>query len=202
MSLPLPCFLTYFQDLDLLPERILICNSFILCEKSRICFLFKMVNLHRHDVIVYFVVSCQSVDKVLPRSRFVLTSGSKNFLLLREECTSSRFALIMQSFSGSLCNQFNRFLRSKNCRYTEDSVNAKDSILFDLVSVEDCEHFARRRSLLVRAWPMLKCSMEHVHLLDASTGCRTCENLRRHRHVSHPLLEQTLLRSCPRWRRR
>ena len=40
------------------------------------------------------------------------------------------------------------------------AVNAKDSILFDLVSVEDCEHFARRRSLLVGAWPMLNCSTE------------------------------------------
>ena len=33
----------------------------------------------------------------------------------------------------------------------EDSATAKNSILFDVVSIEDCEHFARVATLLVRA---------------------------------------------------
>ena len=71
---------------------------------------FSLSNLHLHTLIVCFTVSCQSVDKVLPRSRFILMSGSKKLSLSMEESTSSRFALMIQSFSRSLCNQLNSFL--------------------------------------------------------------------------------------------
>ena len=72
--------------------------------------MFELPNVHLHVVIVCSTVSCQSIDKVLPRSRF---SGSK-----MEQSTSSCFSLSMQSFTCSLCNHLNCFLRSKNCRYT------------------------------------------------------------------------------------
>ena len=70
--------------------------------KSRVCFVFE---LHLHVVIACFVTSCQSVDKVLPCSRFTLDEWQQEFLL------------VVQSFSCSLCDQLNR-LMSKNCRYT------------------------------------------------------------------------------------
>ena len=59
-------------------------------------------------------------------------SGSKKLSLLMEQSTSSRFALIEQSFSCSLCNQVNRFLRFKSCKYSlegvqRETVIAKDS---------------------------------------------------------------------------
>ena len=71
---------------------------------------FSLPNLHLHTLIVCFIVSCQSVDEVLPRSRFILMSGSKKLSLSMEESSSSRFALMIQSFSRSLCNQLNSFL--------------------------------------------------------------------------------------------
>ena len=86
--------------------------------KPRVCFMFQLPNLHLHAVIVCFTVSCQSIDKVLPRSHFILMSGSKKLSLLMDQSTSSCFLLIIQSFSCSLCDQLNRFLGSKNCRYT------------------------------------------------------------------------------------
>ena len=148
--------------------------------------------MHLHVAIVYITVACQSDDKVWPRSRFILRSGSKKLSLLMEESTSSRFALIMQDYSCSLCDQLNCFVQGLQ-EHSEDSVISKDSILFDLVSVEDCEHFARSRLLLVRAWPKLNCSTKNVHLREAATG-RTCGNLCRHHHVLHQHLEQTRLR--------
>ena len=46
--------------------------------------MFEVPNLHLRFVTECFVISCQSIDKVLPRSRFILISGSKNFSLLIE----------------------------------------------------------------------------------------------------------------------
>ena len=46
----------------------------------------------------------------------ILVSGSKKFSLLTEQSTASLFALIIQGFSCSLCNQLNSFLRSNDCK--------------------------------------------------------------------------------------
>ena len=48
-------------------------------EKSRVCIMFVLPHLHLHIIIVCFTISCQFIDKVLLRSRFILMSGSKNF---------------------------------------------------------------------------------------------------------------------------
>ena len=75
----------------------------------------------------------------------------------------------------------------------EDSVIAKGSIMFDLVSVEDCEHFARGSppaGVSVTSAELFYGKI--LHLREAATGCRTCENFGRHRHVSNPRLEQNL----------
>ena len=56
MSLLLPSFLAGFQQIDLPPERISITSHFV---------FMKIEHLHLQFVIVYFIVSCQSVDKVL-----------------------------------------------------------------------------------------------------------------------------------------
>ena len=78
-----------------------------------------------------------------------------------------------------------------------DTVIAKDVHQSDLVSAGDSEHFARGRSRLVRKLPMQNCSTENVHSREAATGCRTSENVCRHRRASNPRLEQTLPRSYP-----
>ena len=57
--------------------------------------MFELPNFHLHIMIVRLIISCQSTEK-LPRSRFVLMSGSKKFSLLMEQSTSTRFALIIQ----------------------------------------------------------------------------------------------------------
>ena len=81
------------------------------------------------------------------------------------------------------------------------SAIAKDSIFFDLVSVEDWTF---------RTWPRLA-GEEHDHcwivqrdwhLREVATECRTCEILCRYRHVSNPPLDHMLFRSYPNWRRR
>ena len=64
------------------------------------------------------IVVCQSTDKILPRNRLSFMSGSEKFSLLMRQSTSSRFALNIQSFSCSLCNQSKSFLSSKNCWWT------------------------------------------------------------------------------------
>ena len=76
-----------------------------------------------------FIVSCQSTDKILPRSRFVLTSGSKKCSFLMKQSTLRRFALIIQGFSCLLCNQMNSFY----C----DTVIAKDLFRSETVSDEN-----------------------------------------------------------------
>ena len=78
-------------------------------RKSRICFLSELSNLHLHISVVRLTISCQCANKILPRNRFILMSGSEKFSLLMNQRTSSRFELC------SLCNQLNSFLRSKNC---------------------------------------------------------------------------------------
>ena len=87
-------------------------------RKLSICYTFELPNLHLHIVIVCFAISCQSINNILPRGRFILLGGSKKFSFLMDQSTSSHFALITQSFSCSLCNQLNSFLGSKSCRYT------------------------------------------------------------------------------------
>ena len=61
--------------------------------------MFELPNLHLNVLIVYFTTYCQSIDMILPRSRFMLMSGSKKSSLLMEQSTASRFTLNMQSFS-------------------------------------------------------------------------------------------------------
>ena len=85
------------QELDLLP------------------FVFGKI-AHLLDVLVAKLAS--ALDKVLPRNRFILISGSKNFSLWMKQSRTSLFALIIQSFSCSLCYHLNRFFTSKKCRYT------------------------------------------------------------------------------------
>ena len=138
--------------------------------------MFELSNSHLHVEIVYLVVSCQCVDKVLPRSRHILMSGSKKFSLLMKQSTSSRSALSIQRFSCPLCNQLNSFFGVQELQVhfegmVRETVTAKDSHS-DLVFAGDCEHFAGGRPLLVRAWPMPNCSTEKLHLREAATGCR------------------------------
>ena len=109
--------------------------------------MLEMSNLHLHIIIVHLTISCQNTDKILHRSRFVLMSGSEKFSLLMKQSTSSRFALIIQSFSCSLCDQLKSFLRSKNCLVNPestygDTVIAKDSPRSGTGSDGDCEHYA------------------------------------------------------------
>ena len=59
------------------------------------------------------MISCQSFGKVFRCSRFVLMSGSEKLSLSMRQSTSRRFALIIQAFSFSRCNQLNSFFRSK-----------------------------------------------------------------------------------------
>ena len=70
-----------------------------------------------------------------------------------------------------MCNQFEPLLDVQGLEvHFGDSVIVKDRILFDLVLVEDCEHFAQGRLLLVRAWPMPSCSTKNLHLLGTCNG--------------------------------
>ena len=112
MSLPWPGFLTDFQVPDLLREKFAITVPFVFGEIAHLLHVrvAKLASARCNSVLRYFL---PSIDKVLFRSHFILLSGSKKFSLLVEHSTSSRFALIIQSFSCSLCNQLNRFLRSK-----------------------------------------------------------------------------------------
>ena len=146
MLLPLPNILVDPHEPDLLPEKIEITNPLSL-RKSRICFMLELSNLHLHFLIVHLTISCQNTDKILRRNRFVLMSGSEMFSLLMKQSTLSRFALIIQSFSCSLCDQLNSFLRSKNCLVNPESTYWDTAIAKDLprsgtVSDGDCEHFA------------------------------------------------------------
>ena len=73
------------RELDLLPEKMGLTMPLSL-RKSRICFLFELAKLHLHVTVVRIIVSCQNTDKILPRKRFVLMSGSEKFDLLMSEC--------------------------------------------------------------------------------------------------------------------
>ena len=155
--------------------------------------MFELPNLHLHVVIVCFIISCQSMDKVLPRSRFTYWWVAGNSPCWCEQSTSSRFALIIQSFFCSLWNQMNRFLRSKNCTYTMRMCNWRlwlPRIHSGLMWY--WKHVALCRTQPVRTLPMQKCSTEDMHSREAATGCRNCLNSCRHRHTSNPLSEQTL----------
>ena len=148
--------------------------------------MFELPNLRLNIVIVCFANSCHSIDKVLPRSRFKMMSGNKKFSLLVEWCTSSRFALIVHSFSCPLCKKIEPLLAVQELQVTfecmrRDTVTARDSLRSDWISIGDCEHFPGA-SQLVRTLP---------------TGCRTYENVCPHRHASNPLLEETFLSSYP-----
>ena len=105
--------------------------------------MFELPNLHLQVEILCFIDSCESVDEVLPRSRFILTSGSKKFSLLMEQRASSRFAVIVQSFSCSLCNHLNRFLGSKNCKYILRVCYGILRLPRIHTGLIWCEHFAR-----------------------------------------------------------
>ena len=65
MLLPLRKFHADVQELDLPLERIATAVPFML-EKSCVCFMFELPNLYSHFVIVCFIISCRSIDKVLP----------------------------------------------------------------------------------------------------------------------------------------
>ena len=111
LLLPLPRYLAHPQELDLLPEYR--DNSSLFLRKSRIVFLFQLSNLYLQKKIqVHLMISCQSFDKVFRCSHFVLMSGSEKLSLSMRHSTSRRFALIIQAFSFSRCNQLNSFLRS------------------------------------------------------------------------------------------
>ena len=77
---PLPYFLLAdFQELDFCPDKIAITVPFVF-GNSRICFMFELPNLHLNVLIVCFIIYCQNIDMILPRSRFILMSGSKKIL--------------------------------------------------------------------------------------------------------------------------
>ena len=65
------------QELDLLPEKIAIIGPSVSKKIAHLLYV-RAVELASARLNVYFIVSCQSVDKMLPRSRFILTSGSNN----------------------------------------------------------------------------------------------------------------------------
>ena len=82
----------------------------------------------------------------------------------------------------------------------EDSVSTKDSLLFEVALVEDCEHFA---------WGRPACeSVANAELFNEKCAIARSENDVGHVGicvvivVSKTLLEQILLRSYPCWRRR
>ena len=83
LLLSLPKRLADFQELDLLRERNEMTAPFLSLGTSRVCFMFELPNMHLQvKKVVCFMISCQSIDKVLPRCLFILTSGSNNFLLV------------------------------------------------------------------------------------------------------------------------
>ena len=102
MLLPFQKSLADLQELDSLPEKIAIIMTSVSEKNRAICFMFELWNLHLHVKIVCSVISCHSTHKMLPRNRFILMSGSKKLSLLMEQSTSSRFVLVVQSFSCSL----------------------------------------------------------------------------------------------------
>ena len=142
----------------------------------------------------HLTISCQSNDNILPRNRFILKSGSTKFILWMKQSTSSPFAQIIQSFSCSLCNQLNNFLRSKNYRYTLKSPRIYRGLIWYRMETGNIPHEVAL-SLWGR-WPMQNYWMQHLHSREAATGCRTYENFRLHRPVSNPLSAQTF-RSYP-----
>ena len=78
--------------------------------------MFELPNLHLHVKIVRLTIPCQSTDKIKPRSRFVLTRGSKKILLV--DWSRARRAVTRSTFKPSRtrdAKQLNSFLRSKNC---------------------------------------------------------------------------------------
>ena len=138
----------------------------------------ELFNLYLHITIVRLAISCQSTDKILPRSRFILMSGSKKLSLLMKQGTSRSFVLIVQSFSRSFCNQLNSFLRFKNCSNTLRVCNGILQVpsihpQSDSVSDGDLERSARGHHQRVRMLPTQSCSTNHVHSRDAATGSRT-----------------------------
>ena len=138
MSLPLPIFLADPQELDLLPEKIEITVPSL--RKPRICSLCELSNLHLHLIVVRSTTFCQSTDKILPRNRFALMSGSEKSSLLMKQSTSSRFALIIQSFScSSPVEQFSEVqeLQVNHENLHWDTVIAKGLLQSDLVSDGD-----------------------------------------------------------------
>ena len=141
--------------------------------------------------------SCQTcictlkiVRLILPRSRFVLMSGSEKFSLLMKQSTSSRCSLNTHSVSCSLCNQWNRFLGSKNCQNTL-WLCARIPWLAETVSDGDLEHSACGQPQLIGTLPMQKCLMQHLHSREAATRNRTKGYFSLHRLVSNPLKEHT-----------
>ena len=111
---------------------------FFLSWKWLVCFTFAFPNLHLHVVIVCFMISCASIDEVLPRSRIILMSGRKNFSFLMEWSTSSRaghselLVLVVQTIEPILEVQA---LQVHFEDMQQDTVIAKDSLQSDLVSV-------------------------------------------------------------------
>ena len=68
--------------------------------------MFEQSNSYLHIIIERLIISCQSTEKIMPRNRFVLMSGSQKLPLFMNRRTSSRFALNIQSFSCSLSEPF------------------------------------------------------------------------------------------------
>ena len=51
-------------------------------RKSRIGFLFELLNLHLHVLILRLIISHQSTDNLFPRNRFILMSASEKISFL------------------------------------------------------------------------------------------------------------------------
>ena len=83
--------------------------------------MFELPNLHLHVVIVCFALSLSlspSIDKVLPRNRFILISGSKNFSLWMKQSTDEPFRADRSELLVLVVLSFEPILTSKKCRYT------------------------------------------------------------------------------------
>ena len=116
--------------------------------------------------------------------------------------TSSPFALIVQSFSCSLCNQLNSFVRSKNCRYILKVCHWTLQLprIHSGLTWYRLETWNIPREVALNLWERDQCRIVRRNICtrrEAATGSRTCENSCRDRHASSQLLEQTLLRSYP-----
>ena len=152
MSLPLPSFLSGYQEPDWPPEKIAIIVPLVFLVKSGTCFSFELTKLASarcNCVLRCFLPKYWQGFASHPlhiderQQEIILVGGAEHVEPFRAD-HAGLLELIVQPVEPLLEVQELQV-------HFDDSVTAKNSILFDVVSVEDCEHFARVATLLVRA---------------------------------------------------